>query len=441
LDSYADICCFFVRRGFSGTRPEVGQVGMIATKSIAEGDSRLVGLVPIIESNGVIRWVRHEIKWPGTAGVTVSLLVISKNEWRGMPVLNDRVVTAISSRFTEEESSAYPLGENKGNCSDGIKIQGDGFIISDQERASLLAAEAKATEVISPYITGMDMAQGIGCRPGAWIINFRTWDRGRASAYRGPFDLLVQRVKPYRESLIGQIHERDFWKYWDKREQFFDRMSGSNRILACPSTAKFMIMTFIEKDWIASHSVKLFAYDDDWSFTVMQSTVHEMWAREHSGKLEQRLAYNLSKAFATFPWPEMSKEGRGGKAYCDARASMSEQRGLCFTDLYNLFHDRSETRTDIEKLRQLHVEMDNAIAAAYGWTDLDLGHGFHETKQGIRYTISEPARREVLARLLKLNHERYADEVKQGLHEKKGSGKSKKKKSDDLSCLFGGPET
>ena len=74
--------------------------------------------------------------------------------------------------------------------------------------------------------------------------------------------------------------------------------------------------------------------------------------------------------------------------------------------------------------------MDNAVAAAYGWTDLDLGHGFHETKQGVRFTISEPARREVLARLLKLNHERYAEEVKQGLHDKTGGGKkstSKKK--------------
>ena len=67
----------------------------------------------------------------------------------------------------------------------------------------------------------------------------------------------------------------------------------------------------------------------------------------------------------------------------------------------------------------------SAVAAAYGWTDLDLGHGFHETKQGLRFTISEPARREVLARLLKLNHERYAEEVKQGLHEKK-KGTAKK---------------
>jgi hypothetical protein len=63
--------------------------------------------------------------------------------------------------------------------------------------------------------------------------------------------------------------------------------------------------------------------------------------------------------------------------------------------------------------------MDKAVVAAYGWTELDLGHDFRETKQGVRYTISEAARREVLARLLKLNHERYAEEVAKGLHEKK----------------------
>jgi len=93
------------------------------------------------------------------------------------------------------------------------------------------------------------------------------------------------------------------------------------------------------------------------------------------------------------------------------------------TELYNRFNDLDNTSADIQKLRDLHVEMDNAVAAAYGWSDLDLGHGFHETKQGPRFTISESARREVLSRLLKLNHERYAEEVKQGLHDKKGKSK------------------
>jgi hypothetical protein len=98
---------------------------------------------------------------------------------------------------------------------------------------------------------------------------------------------------------------------------------------------------------------------------------------------------------------------------------LARQEGL--TKTYNRFHNPDETAADIQKLRDLHVEMDYAVAAAYGWTDLDLGHGFHETKQGLRFTISEPARREVLARLLKLNHERYAEEVARGLHDKKKS--------------------
>ena len=92
---------------------------------------------------------------------------------------------------------------------------------------------------------------------------------------------------------------------------------------------------------------------------------------------------------------------------------------LGLTSLYNNFHNQDDAPEEIQKLRNIHVEMDQAVTAAYGWDDLDLGHGFHETKQGIRFTISEEARREVLQRLLKLNHERYEEEVAQGLHDKK----------------------
>jgi hypothetical protein len=102
---------------------------------------------------------------------------------------------------------------------------------------------------------------------------------------------------------------------------------------------------------------------------------------------------------------------------------VAQQEGL--TRLYNRFHVPDQSTADIQKLRDLHVEMDNAVVAAYGWSDLDLCHGFYETKQGSRFTISETARREVLARLLKLNHERYAEEVAQGLHDKvKGKPKA-----------------
>jgi len=92
--------------------------------------------------------------------------------------------------------------------------------------------------------------------------------------------------------------------------------------------------------------------------------------------------------------------------------------------------DSNEMVDDIQTLRELHGSIDQEMAIAYGWQDLDLGHGFHKTKQGDRFTISETARREVLDRLLELNHQRYAKEVAQGLHDKKKSkGKAGSKKT------------
>lgn len=129
------------------------------------------------------------------------------------------------------------------------------------------------------------------------------------------------------------------------------------------------------------------------------------------------------KATRTVP-PLGSLDTTGDRYYAHRQSVMvSRQEGL--TKTYNRFHDREQQGNDykdIKQLRDLHVEMDRA--AAYGWSDLDLGHGFHDTKQG------EAARREVLAHLLRLNHERYAAEVELGLHpQKKTSGAKKPRKT------------
>jgi hypothetical protein len=109
------------------------------------------------------------------------------------------------------------------------------------------------------------------------------------------------------------------------------------------------------------------------------------------------------------------------------RRGVMERRQLGLTKLYNLVHDPAETDDDIQHLREIHAEIDNATAEAYSWTDLDLGHGFHLTRQGRRFTIAPEVQVEVLDRLLELNHKRYQEEVDQGLHNKKGRAKAKKK--------------
>jgi hypothetical protein len=94
---------------------------------------------------------------------------------------------------------------------------------------------------------------------------------------------------------------------------------------------------------------------------------------------------------------------------------------------YNRFHKPDEAVQDIVRLRRLHVKMDKAVASSQERDDLSLGHDFHETAQEVRFTVSESARREILSRLLKLNHERYEEEQKQGAVEESGKKKEGKK--------------
>jgi hypothetical protein len=114
-----------------------------------------------------------------------------------------------------------------------------------------------------------------------------------------------------------------------------------------------------------------------------------------------------------------------------------QQHGL--TALYKNFHNAECRDPDVERIRQLHAEIDRAVARAYSWGDVELGHSLHETPQGIRFGICETAHQEVLDRLLAVNHERYAEEVRQGLHER-GAKKRNERSAEDARTLGSSPK-
>jgi hypothetical protein len=172
-------------------------------------------------------------------------------------------------------------------------------------------------------------------------------------------------------------------------------------------------MAFIPTDIVHSERLVVIADDRGEAFALLQSSVHEEWAyRPGTTTHETRRTYFLADAFETFPWPrQLSHLLPHGERYNAHRGQLMLSRNEGLTTTYNRFHDPSERADDIARLRVLHMEIDQAVATAYGWTDLDFCHGFHESKQGARYTISESARNIVLDRLLALNHQRHEEEV------------------------------
>lgn len=223
-----------------------------------------------------------------------------------------------------------------------------------------------------------------------------------------------------------------WWRYGEAAPSLYQTISELDRVIVVPLTSKFLCVVFTPPGWVYSHSCGVIALTDWADFACLQSTLHDAWARKHGSTLETRLRYTPADVFATFPFPKIANFKTIGESYYEHRRQimLSRQEGL--TTTYNRFHNPDERGADIVRLRELHVEMDQAVAGAYGWEDLALEHGFHQTAQGLRYTISESARREVLARLLRLNHERYEEEVKAGLHDRKVKDKSIMDKKDKL---------
>ena len=199
---------------------------------------------------------------------------------------------------------------------------------------------------------------------------------------------------------------------------------GLERVIVRARVSDHHMLEFLPAHYVFTEQLAVFLYSSIEVFCVLQSSIHEVWTRKYASTLKTDVRYIPTDCHGTFPYPSNTTTlSRPGEEYLRFRRGIMKERGIGLTKTYNKYHDRENSDIGIRKLRELHIASDLAVAAAYGWTDLDLGHGFHETKQGVRFTISEPARREVLQRLLKLNHERYAEEVKQGLHGKKGAAK------------------
>ena len=439
-----DLCGFFFLRAFSLLRRQ-GCQGFLATNTIAQGDTRAATLDYIITNEGTIFRATKSLKWPGSASLEVSLIHIAKNMPALSSNLDGKLVVGIGGTLDEAgiTGEIHRLKGNKRLAFRGSMVAGEGFVVTPEEAKSLLSGQMEDSGIILPYLTGDDFNSRHDLSPSRWIIDFGDFSLEKARTFRACFRHVEQHVYPQRLSSGSQDTRERWWQFGRRAVDLYETIESLERVLACAQTSKYLAVDFLPKGIVYSSMVVVFAFGSFDKFAMLQSAIHESWVRTYSSTLETRLRYTPTDSFETFPMPigKSASESAGCKLHSHRKIVMlARQEGL--TKTYNRFHAPDETSADIQKLRQLHVEMDQAVAAAYGWTDLDLGHGFHQTKQGLRYTISEPARREVLGRLLKLNHERYAEEVAKGLHEKKKRGAgtvkrgTKKKTKDEGNGLF-----
>lgn len=415
---------------------------MIATNTIAQGDTKKVGLDNINENSSIFLAI-PDLKWPGHANLTVSIVFVFHGAWGGQYSLNGSAVSSISSSLAEtEENDAEPnfLKSNEGLSFQGSIVLGQGFVLDQASVDELIERDSKNADVIYRYLRGEDFTSDPEQKPKYWVINFFDWPLNRETApsgylgpvaedYPGCLEIIASLVMPERtrrnskgEYVLRKPLPQKWWIYSDKRPALYKAIKEKSRILFHSFTGKYVAFSFVPVGYVYAGPHNVFNLDKYSDFAILQSTLHQAWAWKHCSTLETRLRYANKNLFETFPFPAFTKHlDQIGEDYYSFRHSVMMKRQNGLTDSYNKFHNPEEQSSDFQELRNLHREMDEAVLAAYDWNDLDLNHGFHNVgylpeKDRLRFTISEVARLEVLRRLTALNRQRYDEEVLQGLH-------------------------
>lgn len=501
----ADLSAFFFLRLFNMLQPS-GLLGLIATNTIAQGDTRGTGLQWISLNGGTIYSARKRYKWPGVAAVVVSLVHLVKGTYGGKKKLDGQLVPWISAFLLANggHEDPLPLLENAGKSFQGSVVLGMGFTFDRSGQADedtvgipspittmdrLIAANSKNAEVIFPFVGGEDVNDNPTHSHHRYVIDFR--DRNEEECWRDwpqLMKILEKKVKPQRQELKanGEFKQRSplpqkWWIHADKRPALYAAISGCQRVLVTSAAAvSHHMINSVAARHVFSHKLIVFPEASAGRHMCMQSLFHEEWSRMFGttqGSADA-LTYNPTKVFLGFPFPSQ------GKLVCDLSKEFSNKRGILLekmgfgpTAAYGSLHQPSEAGLDISAFRDLHDCANKAVAYAYGWSDLSTSCGFGldyldleddiQLPDGLqeriddcnlffwdagdaldfqgqlqaygaitgrrklpwRYRWPDVVRDDVLARLLALNAERYAEEVAMGLHSK-GAKKAFKAKSN-----------
>lgn len=415
FESRADLCVAFLLRASEICKP-AGVIGLVASNTVCQTDSRVSGLSYLMSNGWKVFRAMKSMKWPGSAKVYISVVHLTKGLWSGPCYLDDTQCSEIDSFLdaSQQKSTPWRLPSSAARSHTGTKVYGDGFVLSKEEGLELLR-DPLYTRVVKPYLIGREVNEDPACAPSRFVIDFTGMTASEAKQFPLAWTILESRVRGPRQTTSEKRMREIWWQFQRPRVDLYKSLSelGIAWVIAATSdTVAFVGIPFsTSSPVILSHAVNVLTLKSVGEFGVLQSSIHFAWARQYGSSLKQDFRYTTTDCLDTFPFPDSSSNvDEVAQRYHDHRARIMLTRGIGLTALYDQVHDSTNTDAEIVAVRKLIVELDYFVTAAYGWEDLDLDHDSYQSKRGTRYTISDSARREVLDRLLALNHQRYAQE-------------------------------
>jgi hypothetical protein len=411
---HADLCAYFLLRNLSISPGQ--RTGIIATKTIAQGYTREVGLEQATTNGWTVSRAIRSQPWPGTANVEVALVWLAQNLGPTEAVFLDgeRVdgITPLLTARTQAAGKLHHLAENENRAFIGSYVLGSGFLLEPERAQELIEKNPANKEVLFPYFNGDDLNQRTGEPARRWVINFRGWSAEEAARYEDAFAIVEREVKPLRAKNKRPARRDRWWQFAERAPQLYESIAELEQVIVIGQTTSTQLPAFMPSASVFDQTLIVFPTDSYAEFAFRSSEFQFWWTVRYGPTRTADLRYTPTTCCAPLPVPELNEEiaslGR-------ALETLQKRVGLALTPLSQSIHSPKKTASDIVALRDLHRRIDHAVLAKYGW-DIDLEYGFHETRRGTRYTMSPRAQTKALDLLLQLNHARYEEEVRRGEH-------------------------
>ena len=413
----ADLVAYFFLQAFSLLRSN-GTLGLIATKSLAQGESREVGLDQIVEDGFEITRSIQSAPWPA-AGANLEYAAV----WGTRDIVEPAVpryangsettrITTLLEPVGQVEGSPISLDANKELTFEGVKLTGIGFVVDPADAQQWIAKDQHNKEVLFPFLDGDDLNSRSDMTPTRWVIDFNDLPEERATCYKEPFERVRERVLPQRLRNNRKVYRDHWWQYGERRPAMRRAIAPLSEVLVITRHGRTVMPARVPNSQVFGDALCVFATDSYADQAVLSSSLHQLWAIKYGSGIRADPRYTPSRVFETFPRPiETDSLTTVGRRIDADRRDIMLRRGLGLTKLYNLVNNPQildADDPDVARMRRIHVELDEAVMAAYGWSSVPLEHGFHTYRQMVRWTVSPAARVKILDRLLAENLRRAA---------------------------------
>ena len=305
--------------------------------------------------------------------------------------------------------SARSLVGNRRICFQGMNLVGEGFRLNPDEVSAMGYSLEALPPVIRPYMNARDFMQSGLPR---FVIDFFGLSAEEArTSFPAPFQRVHDLVKPERDQNNERSRREKWWLFGRSNEELRTSIAGLPRFIITPETSRHRVFSWAQKGFCPDHKLYAICSSDAFVLGVLSSRVHLMWSLAAGGRMGvgNDPTWNNTRCFDRFVFPDAQDPQKARireVAEClDAHRKGAQARGVTITGMYNLLaklrsgegftvkdreqHEAAQT----EILRQLHDELDVAVAEAYGWP-VDLSGA------------------EILERLVALNRERAAEEAR-----------------------------